>query len=611
MKGNLLMTENKEGRVDFGKDRYLMLATVILVYLVIVFGGIVRVTGASGACPGWPTCNGQWLPPMEQDALLAYLHRFLTVLSAPLVWWTTWVGWRRYRELNLIRTPLTIASVLIFLQSLFGAWLVLGGKTGEMVAFHFAFSLLTLATLIVPWIVAFNYHHGWLTNRQLNFKSRFSKETMIALFLIFVVLVMGAWVAGSNSTYACSGWPLCNGELIPSHPQGWIHMVHRFSVALASIYMVYLLRRAWLSQRTRVGILTATTTVVGLYFGLVQLGALQVMRKFPLDLLGLHQSASTAAWGAAMVSVVLVGLAGRTTEEEREEAAQPIVFGDRIKDLLILTKPIIVVLLLVTTYTGMVVAGKALPGFWLTFWTLLGGGLAAGGSGAVNQYIDREVDQRMARTAKRPIASGRITPAEGVAYGVGLLIIAFFMHAGFVNLLTALLSLAGMLYYVVLYSLFLKYTTVQNIVIGGGAGAIPPLVGWAAVTGNLSLAAMFLFAIIFMWTPPHFWALALVREKDYARAGIPMLPVIKGKKETRRQVMLYTIVLVPLTLLMWVFNFVGMVYLISATLLGAYLIYWAWRVWKEGGNKIAWRMYKYSSYYLLLLFIALIIDALV
>jgi protoheme IX farnesyltransferase len=284
-------------------------------------------------------------------------------------------------------------------------------------------------------------------------------------------------------------------------------------------------------------------------------------------------------------------------------------FGARIKDLVILSKPIIVLLLLVTTYTGMVVAGKTIPGLSITFWTMLGGALAAGGSGAVNQYIDREVDQRMTRTANRPIAAGRMTPAEGIAFGVGVLVVAYFILAGIVNLLSALLSLVGMLYYVVLYSLWLKHRSVQNIVIGGGAGAIPPLVGWAAVTGTLSLPAFFLFAIIFMWTPPHFWALALIRKNDYERAGIPMLPVIKGREETQRQVWIYTLELVALTLAMWVFQFAGLIYLVSALLLGGYLIYWAWRVFKDGSNKIAWSMYRYSSMYLALLFVALMIDA--
>jgi protoheme IX farnesyltransferase len=275
-----------------------------------------------------------------------------------------------------------------------------------------------------------------------------------------------------------------------------------------------------------------------------------------------------------------------------------------------LTKPLIVALLLVTTYAGMVVAAHALPSLSLTFWTMLGGALAAGGSGAVNQYIDRALDKRMTRTAKRPIASGRMTAAEGLAFGLALLVLSFYIFAGFVNLLAALLTLAGMIYYIILYSMWLKHATVQNIVIGGGAGAIPPMVGWAAATGSLAIPALFLFAIVFMWTPPHFWALALVRQKDYARAGVPMMPVVRGEQATRWQIFIYTIELVVLTLLMPILGMAGSAFLVFALLLGALLIYAAWRVWRVGGNKIAWRMYRYSSMYLALLFTALVVDAL-
>ena len=209
-----------------------------------------------------------------------------------------------------------------------------------------------------------------------------------------------------------------------------------------------------------------------------------------------------------------------------------------------------------------------------------------------------------------PSPAGRLTPAEGLAFGVALLLASFYLLTAFRQLPAALLSLAGMIYYVLLYSIFLKKTTVQNIVIGGGAGAIPPLVGWAAATGSLNFPSLFLFAVIFMWTPPHFWALALVRSKDYARAGVPMLPVIRGEKETRWQILIYTIELVVLTLLLPVLGLGGVVYLVGAGMLGVWLLAAAWKVWKEGGNKLAWKMYRYSSMYLAFLFFVLMVDRL-
>ena len=276
-----------------------------------------------------------------------------------------------------------------------------------------------------------------------------------------------------------------------------------------------------------------------------------------------------------------------------------------------LGKPLIVVLLLITTFGGLVVGGRAWPAPGLALWTMLGGALAAGGSSALNQYIDRDLDKKMQRTENRPLASGRMSPAEGLAYGLALCLISYYILAGFVNLTAALLSLAGILYYVVAYSLVLKSATTQNIVIGGGAGAIPPMVGWAAATGHLNLAAWILFLIVFMWTPPHFWALAIVRAKDYARAGIPMLPVVKGEKATRAQIMLYTVLLVATTLLLPLVHVTGRVYFVSAAVLGLLLLVAAWRVWKTPGNKVAWIMYRWSSMYLLLIFVALMVDAIV
>jgi protoheme IX farnesyltransferase len=279
--------------------------------------------------------------------------------------------------------------------------------------------------------------------------------------------------------------------------------------------------------------------------------------------------------------------------------------------LLTLTRPIVVVLLLVTAFAGMVVGARALPSPWTALWTLIGGALAAGGAQAVNQYIDRDIDRLMQRTADRPIPSGRMTPAEGLAFGLALCVISFYLIAGFVNLLAALLTLAGILYYVLIYSKILKHTTTQNIVIGGGAGAIPPLVGWAAATGKLDLAAWLLFAVIFFWTPPHFWALALVRRKDYERAGVPMFPVIHGEYATTNQIMLYTIELIAVTMLLPIFGVAGILYLVIALALGGGLIYEAWRLRQQGGNKPAWNMYKYSSMYLAFLMIALMADALI
>jgi protoheme IX farnesyltransferase len=340
------------------------------------------------------------------------------------------------------------------------------------------------------------------------------------------------------------------------------------------------------------------------------LGA-KLIEGYPVYLLGIHQATSVAAWGSVVMVVVIAYYSVLVPAGEKEPAPRSAGIKHLIKDFLMLTKPIVVLLLLVTTYAGMVIGARTWPSLSLTFWTLLGGFLAAGGSGAINQYIDRADDGKMQRTQKRPIPAGRLTPAEGLAFGVGAALISFYLMVAFVNFLAALLTLAGIIYYVLIYSIYLKKTTVQNIVIGGGAGAIPPLVGWAAATGSLNIPALFLFAVVFMWTPPHFWALALVRQKDYARAGVPMLPVVRGEKETRWQIFIYTAALVALTLLLPVFGLGGGIYFFGAALLGVWLLLSAWKVWKQGGNKLSWKMYRYSSMYLAFIFFVLMVDRLV
>ncbi len=433
-------------------------------------------------------------------------------------------------------------------------------------------------------------------------KSGFSRLVLALFAAVFFVTVLGRIVTLTSAWAFCSGWPLC----LPTAPLGYLKLAHLLLVGVASALMILLLRKAWREQRDQNLILPLTTVTGVLFFGQALIGAIIVTRAFPLHLVVLHTMTAIALWISLGVLVFISGvLAQDATEVVKFD------FRQRSKDFLALSKPIIVLLLLVTTFSGLVAGSKAWPSASLTFWTLLGGALAAAGSSALNQYIDRELDKNMQRTAKRPLADGRLTAAEGLSYGLALSLFSYYVMAGFVNLLAALLSLAGIFYYVIFYSVMLKKATVQNIVIGGGAGAIPPMVGWAAATGHLGLAAWILFAIVFMWTPPHFWALAIVRMKDYAKAGVPMMPVVHGEETTRKQILIYTVVLIAVTLLLPIFNLAGTVYLISALVLGGLLLYAAWRVFTVGGNKVAWTMYRWSSMYLAFIFLAIMIDAVV
>jgi len=278
-----------------------------------------------------------------------------------------------------------------------------------------------------------------------------------------------------------------------------------------------------------------------------------------------------------------------------------------VSDYLEMTKPKVQSLLIFTTVTTMLVAGD--PSLGLVLVTCLGGALSAGGAGAINHALDRDIDRVMKRTADRPVAAGRVSPQAAIAFGVLLGCSSFALLALAVNPLAAVLALSGLLGYVLVYTLWLKRTTPQNIVIGGAAGAVPPLVAWAAVTGGLDGTPLYLFAIVFFWTPPHFWSLSLLMKDEYARAGVPMLPVVRGEAETRRQILLYTVLLYAVSQLPFCAGAFGTTYLVSSVVLGAAFIYGAWRLLRRPERRTALRLYLFSLAYLALLFAAMVADA--
>ena len=279
-----------------------------------------------------------------------------------------------------------------------------------------------------------------------------------------------------------------------------------------------------------------------------------------------------------------------------------------LRDYIALTKPRIISLLLVTAIGGMVLAAEGLPDPRITFFVIVCGYLAAGGAHALNHYLERDLDRAMRRTQQRPVASGRVSPQQALIFGVALNVAAFILLSSFVNVLSAAITLSGTLIYIFVYTIGLKRSTPQNIVIGGAAGAVPPMVGWAAVTGTVELPAVYLFAIIFFWTPPHFWALALLIKDDYARAGVPMLPVVASVDETKRQILLYTVLLFALTTMFFTTGAVGWVYFASAVGLGAFFIYMSTKLLRTEGIRGAKPLYLYSLLYLALLFLAVMID---
>ena len=296
---------------------------------------------------------------------------------------------------------------------------------------------------------------------------------------------------------------------------------------------------------------------------------------------------------------------------ERPALASSARMARVVRDYVALTKPRVVVLLEVTTVFAMVMAARGWPGWRLTLDTVAGGWLAAGGAHAINCWFDRDIDASMGRTRTRPIPAGRVDPNAALAFGIALGGLSFLLLAAEVNLVAASLALAGLLFYVLVYTMWLKRSSVQNIVVGGAAGAVPPLVGWAAVQGHLSLTALFLFAVIFYWTPPHFWALSLLIRRDYASASVPMLPVVVGERETRRQILIYSVVLVLITFLPMMLNLFGPLYAVGVGILDAAFLLTTGLAVVDPSARAARRVFYYSMLYLALLFAVMAADRVV
>jgi protoheme IX farnesyltransferase len=289
-------------------------------------------------------------------------------------------------------------------------------------------------------------------------------------------------------------------------------------------------------------------------------------------------------------------------------AIRRLPLGSRIGAYVALTKPRIIELLLITTLPTMIMAQRGLPPVWLMAATLLGGALAAGGANAINMFIDRDIDKLMHRTAKRPLVTGAVTPRNALGFAITLEVVAFAELWGWVNLLSAVLAISATLFYVFVYTLWLKRTSTQNIVIGGAAGAVPVLVGWAAVTDSLAWTPVVLFAIIFVWTPPHFWALAVKYKDDYRAANVPMLPAVASFKRTAREIFVYSVLLVAVSLLLAGVAKLGVIYIVSACVLGVVFIALALRLWRRATPKAAMQLFSYSITYLTLLFVLMAVD---
>ncbi|HEX6643373.1 MAG TPA: heme o synthase, partial [Gemmatimonadales bacterium] len=537
-------------------------------------------------------------------------HRWVAALVSIMVFAVAAVALGRHRREPALLRPAVAGVLLLVAQVLLGAVTVKLELPAGVVIVHFANAMLLLAALVV---VAMRARAGARPAAPPGMRHRARPLTIAVAALGFVVILFGAKVANLNAGWVCRGFPLCEGAglLPPEARLGTLHWLHRV-LAFGFAALTLLL----LSRSGRGRLRTASHVVVGLTLTQIVVAATMVLNLLPSELRAAHIFVGALLWVALVALVVVAGeeqAAGAIEEAPGGtvggEAARAAPTPSLLRDLVTLTKPRIISLLLVTTVAPMFITDRGIPPVSLVLWVVLGGYLMAGGANAINMWFDRDIDTRMSRTKLRPIPSGRIAPAVGLAFGIGLGAIAFAVFYLLVNPLSAWLALSGLLFYVLVYTMWLKRSTAQNIVIGGAAGAFPPLVGWAAVTGSLDLAAIYLFAIIFYWTPPHFWALALVKQGDYARAGVPMMPVVRGERRTKVEMLLYTLFLLPLTIMPAFFGALGPFYLAAAALLGARLLWYCIQLLRETGvTPTAWRMYKYSLLYLALLFVAMGVD---
>jgi protoheme IX farnesyltransferase len=589
--------------------------------LLALLNGISHSDGGPGCTGYWPLCNGQWFAPAEVTYTgldwVDLARRAVSAVAAPIFVAAALAAWRSYSRVRWVLWPAWLGTGVVLLQFLLG---LLPPGPG-VVVLHFALGLILIALWITATAVAFQLHKDPRLGDALFHFDAVSRLAGSAVVAVFGLATLGATVTAFDARFACEGWPLCGNALIPTDGLGWLSFTHRLAALTAGLFVTGSVIQAWQLRRENTPVVVSASLAAAFFVGQLLISVENVLNGFPLRLNALHGATAALIWASVVSFAVLamqsVRLSPLKFPVPEWAAAHNTLRGARFSlmevrttlvDYLILTKPIVMILLLVTTAASMVIAGHDWPPLELFLWTMLGGAMASGGASALNQVIDRDLDQHMTRTARRPIAQGRVSFAAGLIFGLSLTIGAFYVLAVFVNYAAAFWAMAGSAYYVLGYSLLLKKSTVQNIVIGGGAGAIPPLVGWAAVSGDVGVAGLFLFALVFFWTPPHFWALSLLKKNDYARAGVPMLPVVWGEAETRRQIVLYTLLLVALTLLFTPAGIAGRVYLGGAALLGLGFIWLALKLWRAPSNKTAWQLYKYSSYYLALMFALLVAD---
>src|SRR5205085_2359379 len=591
-------------------------ATTIVTYFLIALGGTVLATGSGLSCLDWPFCYGQAYYSGTYHVFLEQFHRFTAVtVSILIVLLVIGIIVRARKDRTLLMMAIA-APILLAIQIVLGGLTVLWKLPPQIITAHLGTALAILAVVVTIAVLsgkpAQSKEHPAKTRK-------FAQLAISNALLVYILMLLGSYVTGSGAALACAGWPLCRpaSSAVNNHLAdiNILNRVFAVFVGLVTLWTIVSALRRWRVARGQ--------AIVGLVGGVLFVwqaivGGLIVLLKEPAFVAGLHLALATAVWGSLVLLAVLASNQLRAVPQQQEiekmeqaeaEAKKEVsVVRQTIANYVDLMKPHVTVLLLGVTAAAMSIAEQGLPPLSLLIPTLLGGAMAAGSANCINCYIDRDIDQIMGRTQRRSLPAGRVEPQQALVFGIMLGVSSFIILTLFVNLLSAVLAFSAILFYVFVYTLWLKRSTVQNIVIGGAAGAVPVLVGWAAITNSLSLPAIWLFAIIFFWTPPHFWALSLLIQKDYEKAGIPMLPVVKGEAETRRQILLYSVIVLAVTLVLFAMGAMGYFYLVGAVALGGGLIYLAIRLWRDQSKKWARTLFWYSNMYLTAIFAIMVVD---
>ena len=596
----------------------LALSTVAATIVLFAVGGLVRGTGSGLGCSSWPQCTpGQLFPSGTVHSLIEFSHRFLVFVVTVLVVATAIVAWRQHRQIAWIVWPALAAIPLVIGQAVLGGVVVHTDLNPWWVTAHFAVALAFVADVILVAANAITVTKSQEETASSGGDPSFARLTLITVAATGALLLVGTYVRAKSAGLAFTDWPLMNGRLVPALGGAATAMfLHRVLAAGVFLVVVWVAIRARTIASRSPDLVALSTLALALFVGQILSGALNVWSRLRPWAVVLHVALSVVIW-ATLIALATVSRRGAT---RARAAGDPAADGtprpadgtvrDTITAYVRLTKPRIILLLLITTLPAMILAAHYIPPIGLMLATLVGGTAAAGSANAINMYLDRDIDQIMRRTRSRPLPSHTVTPDHALRFGFVLGAASYFFLSITVNVLAATLALSAIAFYVFVYTMWLKRTTTQNIVIGGAAGAVPALVGWAAVTGTLAAPAWILFAIIFVWTPPHFWALSMRYQGDYAAAGIPMLPVVKGEAETRRQIFLYSLVLFGTTLVLYPIGHMGPIYLTTAIALGGVFVYRTLRLWREASSDRAWGVFKYSIVYLAALFGAVALDAL-